>query len=137
MNSVISWQWKGNHTKHVCKHKYIFEELAKYVFFLTDIWLPHGQLSAILEGTASLTRCWSLCFVHIWPEGHGEPHNKVGSLSPAECLVGFEPGAFRFLLQRLNPLGHSPQILNFEAKKELNNSSCWNNNFDKAENLNE
>ena len=26
---------------------------------------------------------------------------------PAEHLVGFEPGTFRFLLQRLNPLGHS------------------------------
>ena len=28
-------------------------------------------------------------------------------------------------------------VLNFEAKKELSNSSCWNNNFDKAENVNE
>ena len=26
-------------------------------FFLTAIWLPHGQLRAIIEGTASLTRC--------------------------------------------------------------------------------
>ena len=26
-------------------------------FFLTAIWLPHGQLWAIIEGTASLTRC--------------------------------------------------------------------------------
>ena len=49
------------------------------------------------------------CVLHIWPEGHREPRNKVGSLSPAERLVGFEPGTFRFLLQRLNPLGHSPQ----------------------------
>ena len=30
-------------------------------------------------------------FVHIRPEGHREPRNKVGSLSPAERLVGFEP----------------------------------------------
>ena len=28
-------------------------------------------------------------------------------------------------------------VLNFEDKKELKNSSCWNNNFDKAENLDE
>ena len=34
---------------------------------------------------------------------------KVGSLSLTERLVGFKPGSFRFLLQRLNPLGHSPQ----------------------------
>ena len=26
-------------------------------FFLTAIWLSHGQLWAILEGTASLTQC--------------------------------------------------------------------------------
>ena len=48
-------------------------------------------------------------FVHIRPEGHREPRNEVGSLSPAERLVGFEPGTFRFIVQRLNPLGHSPQ----------------------------
>ena len=35
----------------------------------------------------------------------------VESLSPAERLVGFEPGTFRFLLQCLNPLGHSPHFV--------------------------
>ena len=44
------------------------------------------------------------CVLHFRPEGHREPRNEVGSLSPAERLVGFEPGTFRFLLQRLNPL---------------------------------
>ena len=28
-----------------------------FFFFLPAIWLPHGQLWAILKGTASLTRC--------------------------------------------------------------------------------
>ena len=49
-------------------------------------------------------------FAHIQPEGHREPRNKVGSLSLAEHLAGFEPGTFRFLLQCLNPLGHSPHL---------------------------
>ena len=40
--------------------------------------------------------------------GHWEPRKEVGSLSPTERLVGFEPGTFRFLLQHLYPLGHSP-----------------------------
>ena len=31
--------------------------LANFFFFSTAIWLPHGQLWAIIEGTASLTRC--------------------------------------------------------------------------------
>ena len=33
-------------------------------------------------------------FVQVRPEGHWEPCNEVGSLSPAEHLAGFEPGTF-------------------------------------------
>ena len=39
-----------------------------------------------------------------------ESPNERGSLNQAERLVGFELGTFRLKLQRLNPLGHSPQI---------------------------
>ena len=35
---------------------------------------------------------------------------RLGSLSPAERLVRFEPGTLRFLSQRLNPLDHSPLL---------------------------
>ena len=31
--------------------------IKKKFFFLTAVWLPHGQLWAIIEGTASLTQC--------------------------------------------------------------------------------
>ena len=48
---------------------------------------------------------------HFRPEGHREPRNEVGSLGPAERLVEIEQGTFRFLLQRLNPLGHSPHFV--------------------------
>ena len=44
------------------------------------------------------------CVLHFRPEGHREPHSEVGFLSQAECLVGFEPGTFRFLIQHLKPL---------------------------------
>ena len=50
-------------------------------------------------------------FVHPRPKGYREPRNEVGSLSPAERLAVFEPGTFRFLLQRLNPLALSPRAL--------------------------
>ena len=53
------------------------------------------------------------CVLHFRPKGHWEPRIEAGSLSPAEHLVGFEPGTFQFLLQHLNPLGHSPQQLVF------------------------
>ena len=43
-------------------------------------------------------------------QDYWKPHNGVGPLSPVERLLGFEPGTFRFWLERLNSLGHSPQI---------------------------
>ena len=57
------------------------------------------------------------CVLHFQPEGHQEPHSEVGSLSLAEHLVGFEPGTLRFLLQCLNPLGHSP--VNCEPQSQV------------------
>ena len=45
------------------------------------------------------------CVLLIRPEGHREPRNEIGSLIPAERLMGFEPGIFRFWSQRLNPMG--------------------------------
>ena len=41
------------------------------VFFLTAIWLPHSQLWAIFEGTASLSRCLSLRFYIFDPGSPG------------------------------------------------------------------
>ena len=52
-------------------------------------------------------------YVRIQPKGHWELRNKVGSLSPAEHLAGFELGTFWFLFQRLSPLGHSPQLYKY------------------------
>ena len=51
------------------------------------------------QGDSLTNRMLITVFVHIRPEGHWEPHNEVGSLSPAECLGGFELGTFWFLLQ--------------------------------------
>ena len=51
------------------------------------------------------------CVLHIPPEGYREPRSEVGSLWPAEHLVGFEPGTFLFWSKRLNPIGHSLQNL--------------------------
>ena len=35
-------------------------------------------------------------FIQVRPRGHREPHNKVGLISPAERLAGFERGTCRF-----------------------------------------
>ena len=63
--------------------------------------------------------------MHFWPKGHRDPHNEVGSLIPAEHLVGFEPGTFQFLPQHLNPLGHSPQMLDVEDLTETAIQRCF------------
>ena len=34
-----------------------FNGIITKIFFLTAIWLPHGQLWAIIKEAASLTRC--------------------------------------------------------------------------------
>ena len=48
-------------------------------------------------------------FLQFRPNGHRKPRNEVVSLSTAKGLVDFEQGTFRLCVQRLNPLGHSPQ----------------------------
>ena len=40
------------------------------------------------------------CILTILTHGHRELRNEVGSLGPAERLVGIEPGNFRFLPTR-------------------------------------
>ena len=57
----------------------------------------------------------SITVLHFRPEGHKEPRKEVGSLSPNERLVGFEPGTFLFSQQRLDSLGHSPKQLPLES----------------------
>ena len=76
-------------------------------FFNCYLAAPRPTLGHYQGG--SLTHLMLITSIlHIRPEGHRGPHNVVGSLSPAECLVGFEPGTFWFWSQCLNPLGHSP-----------------------------
>ena len=76
-----------------------------YVFFNCHLAAPRPTLGHYRGG--SLTHpMLNTCVLHIQPEGYCEPRNKVGSLSPAEYLVGFEPRTFWFWSQCLNPLGH-------------------------------
>ena len=64
------------------------------------MWLPHGQLWAIKRG-GSLTHLMLIAVaLHLRPEGHQGPCNEAaseaGPISPAEHVVEFEPGTFRF-----------------------------------------
>ena len=58
------------------------------LFFETTICHSQGD---------SLTNLMIINMFELFqPKSHQEPHNESGSLSPAEHLVGFELGTFRF-----------------------------------------
>ena len=67
----------------------------KHEIFFSAVWLSHGQLWVILKGTATNLMLITT-FVQFWPKDHREPSNRVGSLSLAERLLGFELGTFQF-----------------------------------------
>ena len=74
--------------------------LLFFFFFNCYLAVPRPTLGHS-QGDSLPNLMLIIAYVHIRPEGHREPHNKVGSLSPAEHLAGFELGTFRFLFQRL------------------------------------
>ena len=49
------------------------------------------------QGDSLTNPMFITAFELCWPEGDHEHRNEVGSLSPAEHLVGFELETFRFL----------------------------------------
>ena len=76
---------------------------------LSTIRLTCDQLWAIIEGTASLTDVNHCIFINFRAENPREPHNEVGTISPAEHLVGFEPVPFQFIP---NVLAHKAALPN-------------------------
>ena len=94
-----------NSATNLCHN--VFPKLTFLNFFNCYLAAPWPTLGHYREG--GLTHPMLIkCALHICPEGHLEPRNKVESLSLAECLAGFKLGTFQFWLQCLNPLGHSP-----------------------------
>ena len=71
--------------------------LALFFFVLFNCYLAAPQPTLDHYQGDSFTHSPDVyrCVLHFRHEGHREPCNEVGSLSPAECLVGFKPGTFR------------------------------------------
>ena len=80
-------------TIHYTNHLHPIAAVLLVVFFncyLAAPWPTLGHYRGV-----SLTHLMLITGVlHIQPEGHWEPRNEVGSLSVADCLVGFELGTF-------------------------------------------
>ena len=86
---------------HVCVYvtyrRYNFLNVIFFFFFFCNCYLAAPRPTSGHYRGDSLTHPMLItAFLHIRPEGHREPRSEVGSLSPAERLVGFEPGTFRF-----------------------------------------
>ena len=108
----------------------------KIFFFNCYLAAPRPTLGHYRGGSLTHTMLIT-CVLHIRPEGNREPRNEVGSLSPAEHLVGFEPGIFPFWWQRLDPLGHSLHLVAYLVTmvtrlyldKGFFPNSFWNKNI--------
>ena len=82
-------------------HKKVFPEVPNFFFFFFFFFFncyladPRPTLGHS-QGDSLTNPMLIAAFYLIRLEGHREPRNEVGSLSPAERLAGFEPGTFRF-----------------------------------------
>ena len=68
-----------------------------YIYIFLNCYLAVRRPTLGHSQGGSLTNPMLItAFVQVRTKGHWEPHNEVGSLTPAECLAGFELGTFRF-----------------------------------------
>ena len=78
------WKKKTNITLTIiieCLNMHEYASINRILnIFFSAVWLSRGQLWGNVSGAVWLT--WNI-------KGHLEPHNEVGSQSPAEPLVGF------------------------------------------------
>ena len=87
---VFHFFWKGEDAR-IKIGKYQPLKIDRSLFF-SNCYLaaPLGHSQGDDLTNLMLITAFYLC----WPEGHWEPHNEVGSLSPFEHLGGFELGIF-------------------------------------------
>ena len=109
MEIGIQWRriniWWGSLQRR--DYSWQYERMSILFFFICYLAVPRPTLDDF-QGDSITNLMLITVLLHVRPECHREPRNEVGSLSPVKLLAGFELGTFRFSLQRLNPLGHSP-----------------------------
>ena len=67
--------------------------LLRYIFFNCYFTVPQPTLGHS-QGDSLTNPMLVSVFVQFQLAGNQEPCNEVGSQSPAECIVWFEPGTF-------------------------------------------
>ena len=69
-----------------------------------------GQLYAIIEGTTLLPDINHCVFINFQSKVQWQPSNMIGSVGPAEPLMGFESGSFQFDHNALTHQAISPNV---------------------------
>ena len=91
-------------------------------FFFNCFLAAPQQTLGHYQGSSLTHTMLITAFLHIRLEGHPEPRNEVGSLSPVEHLVGFEPGTHQttltFKLQNFT-LHSFQKFLHLLVKKDV------------------
>ena len=103
------------HTNYPVKEMWIICHSNPY------IWLAYDWLWAILNFEPHWPNV-NHAFLQFRLEGHQEHRNKVRLVSPAKCLMGFEPQTFWFLLQCLNTVVqiiHTIHIIRIDANDPI------------------
>ena len=109
------FQWYKCENKkkvHDTRYQYetsFFTTIKKKMFFLTYIWLSHDQLSPLLRGHSHTQPMLITSFFTISAQRSSRASQRGSVSKPSRGPSGFVSVIFRFLLSRLNPLGHSSQ----------------------------
>ena len=83
-------------TKKIVDFEQVNAACVQTEIYWTVTLLPHGQLTATVEGATPLTMLITAFGYWFQLEGHREPRKEVGSQILDEHLVNFELGSFQF-----------------------------------------
>ena len=110
------WQSERKNNTFLWIYFHNSNEGSNYTFFNCYLAVQQPTLRQIHSSNVNH------CILHFQPESHWEPRSEVGPVSLDEHME-FEPETFQFLLQRPNPLGHSPH---FHSLSVLSMKKCQN-----------
>ena len=95
MNFIMIMNLNMNFISHVFLEK--LQRYTNFFFFIFNCCLAVPRPTLTHSRGDSLTNPMLItAFVQVRPQGHWEPRNEVGFLSPVERQAGFELGNFRF-----------------------------------------
>ena len=87
--NIVFYIWKD------WKHFFLMKSVFLFIYYVL-FGCPTANFGPLPRAQPHSPNLNHSVYVSFLPKGHWKPHNKIGSLNPAEHLVEFEPGTFRF-----------------------------------------